>query len=149
MVLWDYRLPHATSDRMEGDDAREVVYMGFLPSTEINEVRVGIGVRGHKTPKPSYQYREYAQYMGMCCSGTTYEEDIQIQRTVLSYVLTNIYSANTCLFFLFSICTIPHSPHTALYLPTKRGHRAEHVPPTRPSGQGQCRQRLGSGRADC
>ena len=40
MVLWDYRLPHATSDRLEGSDSREVVYLGFLPSVEVNEVRV-------------------------------------------------------------------------------------------------------------
>mmetsp|Transcript_17817 Transcript_17817/g.29784 ORF Transcript_17817/g.29784 Transcript_17817/m.29784 type:complete len:320 (+) Transcript_17817:30-989(+) len=37
LVLWDYRLPHATSDRLDGGDTREVVYMGFLPSTKINE----------------------------------------------------------------------------------------------------------------
>ena len=44
MVLWDYRLPHATSERLEGDDSREVVYLGFLPSTDINEVCVYIGI---------------------------------------------------------------------------------------------------------
>lgn len=37
MVLWDYRLPHATSDRLDGGDSREVVYLGFLPSVDINE----------------------------------------------------------------------------------------------------------------
>jgi ectoine hydroxylase-related dioxygenase (phytanoyl-CoA dioxygenase family) len=38
MVLWDYRLPHATSEVLAGNDSREVVYVGFLPSIEINEV---------------------------------------------------------------------------------------------------------------
>lgn len=40
LVLWDSRLPHSTSDILEGCDSREVVYMGFLPSTDINEVCV-------------------------------------------------------------------------------------------------------------
>ena len=36
LVLWDSRLPHATCEVLAGWDSREVVYTGFLPSTEIN-----------------------------------------------------------------------------------------------------------------
>ena len=36
LVCWDYRLPHATSDKLIGSDTREVVYTGFLPEVKIN-----------------------------------------------------------------------------------------------------------------
>jgi hypothetical protein len=36
LVLWDYRVPHANAYRNDGDRAREVVYVGFLPDVEVN-----------------------------------------------------------------------------------------------------------------
>jgi len=36
LVCWDNRLPHATCQYLEGNDTREVVYIGWLPKTELN-----------------------------------------------------------------------------------------------------------------
>ena len=36
LVLWDNRLPHATCDKLDGFDTREVVYVGWLPNVKIN-----------------------------------------------------------------------------------------------------------------
>ena len=36
LVLWDNRLPHATQDKLAGQDTREVVYCAFLPSVDLN-----------------------------------------------------------------------------------------------------------------
>lgn len=36
LVLWDNRLPHATTKKFNGYDSREVIYNGFLPNININ-----------------------------------------------------------------------------------------------------------------
>ena len=36
LVLWDWRIPHANARENEGQGAREVVYVGFLPQTALN-----------------------------------------------------------------------------------------------------------------
>jgi len=36
LVLWDNRLPHDTSDILATNDSREVIYMSYLPSVDIN-----------------------------------------------------------------------------------------------------------------
>jgi len=36
MVCWDNRLPHATCDKLESYDTREVVYTGWLPNVKLN-----------------------------------------------------------------------------------------------------------------
>jgi hypothetical protein len=36
LVLWDWRLPHATAVSHPGPDTREVVYTSFLPDTPVN-----------------------------------------------------------------------------------------------------------------
>lgn len=55
LVLWDSRLPHATCDRLEGFDTREVVYTGFLPNTELNR-------RFVQEQKEHIQRNEYPLY---------------------------------------------------------------------------------------
>lgn len=36
LVLWDSRLPHATTKKFNGYDSREVIYNGFLPNINLN-----------------------------------------------------------------------------------------------------------------
>lgn len=36
LVMWDYRIPHANSRYNLSDSPREVVYLGFLPFTDLN-----------------------------------------------------------------------------------------------------------------
>lgn len=36
LVCWDNRLPHATCQNLEGNDSREVVFVGFLPDIKLN-----------------------------------------------------------------------------------------------------------------
>jgi len=40
LVCWDNRLPHATAQKCAGNDTREVVYVGYLPSIDINRIYV-------------------------------------------------------------------------------------------------------------
>lgn len=36
LIFWDNRLPHATCNKLAGNDTREVVYIGYLPNTDLN-----------------------------------------------------------------------------------------------------------------
>lgn len=37
LVMWDNRLAHSTCEKLSSPDTREVVYMSYLPTTEINQ----------------------------------------------------------------------------------------------------------------
>lgn len=36
LVLWDNRLPHATCDKLLGNDTREVIYLSYIPNVALN-----------------------------------------------------------------------------------------------------------------
>lgn len=60
LVLWDNRLPHATTDLYEGFDSREVVYVGWLPNTNLNKkywLEQAICIKKN-IPPPAYMDRE-------------------------------------------------------------------------------------------
>ena len=56
LVLWDNKLPHETCDKLTSLDTREVVYVGFLPSVEINKKYVAEQLNAIKQniPPPAY-----------------------------------------------------------------------------------------------
>lgn len=56
LVLWDNRLPHATCDKLDGYDTREVVYLGWLPDIAINKTywkQQSEHIK-HNIPPPAY-----------------------------------------------------------------------------------------------
>ncbi len=56
LVLWDTRLPHATSAKLAGHDSREVVYVGFLPTTPLNNEYLKKQLQAIRLNKPPPAY---------------------------------------------------------------------------------------------
>jgi hypothetical protein len=56
LVCWDNRLPHATADKLDGADTREVVYTGFLPDIAINRTYMMSQLESilYNRPPPAY-----------------------------------------------------------------------------------------------
>lgn len=61
LVLWDNRLPHATSDDLIGFDTREVAYISYIPKTDINIKYLKDQSKCIKKniPPPQYERCEY------------------------------------------------------------------------------------------
>ena len=60
LVVWDYRLPHANAYRNDGDRAREVVYVGFLPDVEVNRAYVADQLQKYlRGDVPTDQWHEH------------------------------------------------------------------------------------------
>lgn len=60
LVLWDNRLPHATTDLYENFDSREVVYIGWLPNIDLNQkywIEQSNAIKKN-IPPPAYSDRE-------------------------------------------------------------------------------------------
>jgi len=58
LVIWDYRLPHQTSDFLSGNDTREVVYCSFLPDVPLNKIYIAEQLRAVRNNIPPPIYRD-------------------------------------------------------------------------------------------
>ena len=57
MVCWDYRIPHSNAKYNSGNEAREVIYIGFLPHVPLNERYAQQQLNDYKAGKnPSDQW---------------------------------------------------------------------------------------------
>ena len=52
LVCWDNRLPHATCQKLDGWDTREVVYSGFLPNIQLNRDFVAKQLQALRANRP-------------------------------------------------------------------------------------------------
>jgi hypothetical protein len=61
LICWDYRIPHANSRRNDNNIAREVIYVGILPSVGLNVTYVQNQLRRYREGKvPLDQWHEHS-----------------------------------------------------------------------------------------
>jgi hypothetical protein len=63
LVLWDNRIPHATCDKLDSSDTREVVYCSFLPNVKFNQdyIHKQLLCLRNNCPPPAYHDRNHSE----------------------------------------------------------------------------------------